>query len=111
MNILFVCTMNKLRSLTAEHIYAQDSRFEVKSAGTDSYSDNPLRAEHLYWADYVIVMEKFHKIRIEQLFPNIFPKLNLLCLEIPDAYTYMQPELIDILKEKVEVIYKEITFR
>ncbi|MDX2306236.1 MAG: hypothetical protein NW226_25735 [Microscillaceae bacterium] len=56
-------------------------------------------------------MEKFHKIRIEQLFPNIFPKLNLLCLGIPDAYTYMQPELIDILKEKVEVIYKEITSR
>ncbi|MDX2306237.1 MAG: hypothetical protein NW226_25740 [Microscillaceae bacterium] len=48
MNILFVCTMNKLRSLTAEHIYAQDSRFEVKSVGTDSYSDNPLKAEHLY---------------------------------------------------------------
>jgi hypothetical protein len=35
MNILFVCTINKMRSLTAERIYQKDERFKVKSAGTD----------------------------------------------------------------------------
>jgi len=33
--ILFVCTVNRMRSATAHKIYENDPRFEVDSAGTD----------------------------------------------------------------------------
>ena len=33
--ILFVCTVNRMRSATAHKIFETDERFEVKSAGTD----------------------------------------------------------------------------
>jgi len=33
--LLFVCTINRMRSATAHKIYENDSRFEVKSAKTE----------------------------------------------------------------------------
>jgi predicted protein tyrosine phosphatase len=33
--VLFVCTVNRMRSATAHKIYENDDRFEVDSAGTD----------------------------------------------------------------------------
>ena len=35
-NILFVCSKNKWRSPTAETIYRNDSRLNVRSAGTSA---------------------------------------------------------------------------
>ena len=33
LKVLFVCAMNKQRSVTAERIYRNDARVEVRSAG------------------------------------------------------------------------------
>jgi len=59
--ILFVCTINKMRSATAEVIYKNDERFEVKSAGTDSTANTILSIDLLNWADSIVVMEKEHR--------------------------------------------------
>ncbi len=42
LKILFVCTVNRMRSLTAHKIYENDDRFDVKSAGTDKTANNVL---------------------------------------------------------------------
>jgi protein-tyrosine-phosphatase len=34
LKLLFVCTVNRMRSATAHKIYEDDYRFDVKSAGT-----------------------------------------------------------------------------
>lgn len=103
--ILFVCTINRMRSLTAHNIYKDDTRFEVQSAGTSPHARIMLSADLLQWADAIIVMENAHRNFIRKKHPDIYKNKNIICLHIPDEYDYMQPELISILKQKVEKIY------
>jgi len=102
MKLLFVCTANSIRSATAHAIYENDSRFEVKSAGIDKTATTVLTEEIVNWADSIVVMEKCHRNYIRKHFPNIYKNKKIVCLHIPDNYDYMQPELIALLKERVE---------
>ena len=105
LKLLFVCTVNRMRSATAHKIYEGDHRFEVKSAGTDNSANTVLTEEILNWADSIVVMEKCHRNHIRKHFPEIYKKKRIVCLYIPDDYDYMQTELIGILKDKVEDVY------
>jgi predicted protein tyrosine phosphatase len=105
--ILFVCTVNRLRSATAHKIYEDDERFEVKSAGTDKSANTVISFDILNWADTILVMEKQHRNFIRNKFPDIYKNKKIICLYIPDIYDYMQTELISILKEKIEDVYKQ----
>ncbi|HAD14416.1 MAG TPA: hypothetical protein DCF33_18495 [Saprospirales bacterium] len=53
-----------MRSATAQVIYENDDRFEVKSAGTDRNARIVVDRELLEWADAIIVMEKYHRNKI-----------------------------------------------
>ena len=106
MNILFVCTMNKMRSLTAETIYQHDDRFSVKSAGTDETANTKISREIIEWADYILVMEKKHRNIIHKLYPNLYANKRIICFYIPDEYQYMDKQLIAILKNKFEDFWK-----
>ena len=106
LKVLFVCTVNRMRSATAHKIFETDERFEVKSAGTDPSAACVLALEHLQWADAVVVMEKGHRNTIRKQFPDIYKKKKIVCLYILDEYDFMQPELIAILKDKVDDVYK-----
>jgi predicted protein tyrosine phosphatase len=105
LKILFVCTINRMRSATAHMIYSEDPRFEVRSAGTDRYAHTVLTEELLSWADTVIVMEREHRDFIRQNFSDIYKTKKIVCLYIRDLYSYMQPELVDLLKIKFEDVY------
>lgn len=107
LKILFVCKFNKMRSKTAEEIYKNDERFEVKSAGVDEYAEVFVSSELLEWADYVVVMEEVHRKWLSICYPIIFSKKEILCLDIPDFYDFMDPQLIFLIREKFELIYKE----
>jgi predicted protein tyrosine phosphatase len=100
--ILFVCTVNRMRSATAHKIYQDDPRFDVDSAGTDRTAAIPLEEWHLEWADAIVVMEKQHRNAIRSRFPDLYAKKPIVCLYIEDIYDYMQPELIAVLREKFE---------
>ncbi len=104
--ILFVCTVNRMRSATAHKIYEADKRFEVRSAGTDNSANTVISFDLLNWADTVIVMEKHHRNFIRQKFQEMYKNKKIVCLYIPDDYDFMQTELIAILKEKFEDVFK-----
>ena len=106
LKLLFVCTVNRMRSATAHKIYENDNRFEVKSAGTDKTANTVLTEQNLSWADSIIVMEKHHRNYIRKYFPDIYKNKKIVCLYIPDDYDYMQIELIGILKDKVEDVLR-----
>lgn len=106
LKLLFVCTVNRMRSATAHKIYENDDRFIVKSAGTDKTANTVISDEILNWADSIIVMEKHHRNYIRQHFPDIYKDKKIVCLYIPDDYDYMQAELIAILRDKMEDVYK-----
>ena len=100
-NILFVCGKNRQRSPTAEQIFANDPHLEVASAGISADADNPLTPDLVEWADMIFVMEKTHRQKLAMRFRSSLKHARVICLDIPDSYAFMAPELIQILKSKV----------
>jgi len=101
-HILFVCGRNQWRSPTAERVYRDDPRVQVRSAGVSVKSNHQVSAKDLAWADLVFVMERRHKSRILGAFgghPNFPP---IVSLDIPDEYEFMDKELIELIREGVE---------
>jgi predicted protein tyrosine phosphatase len=99
--LLFVCSANKLRSPTAEHVFSRRQDIEVASAGTNSDADIPITAELIAWADLIAVMEKVHRTKLQKRFRSELKDKRLICLDIPDNYAFMDIELIQLLKEKM----------
>ena len=102
MNLLFVCSRNQWRSPTAESIYKNYSGINVKSAGTEPSARIKLNSKIIEWADYIFVMEKKHKQRMSENFPAETKDKRIIILNIPDEYKYMDPELIEEIKSKVD---------
>lgn len=99
--ILFVCSQNKLRSPTAEAVFTDYEGWEVCSAGLNNDAEVPLGLEDVQWADYIFVMEKNHKKKVQQEFAAALKDKKLICLDIPDNYRYMDDKLIQLLKNFV----------
>lgn len=100
--ILFVCTVNRMRSATAHEIYKNDDRFEIESAGTDDSAATVISRELIEWAESIIVMEKHHRNAIRKKFPDLYESKRIVCLYIPDDYDFMDKYLQILLKEKFE---------
>ena len=101
MNLLFVCSRNQWRSPTAEAIFKNDANHQTKSAGTEPSARIKLNEKLLSWADVVFVMEKKHKQRIQQKFQNLANEKEIIVLDIPDDYQFMDEELVLSLKTAV----------
>jgi predicted protein tyrosine phosphatase len=102
MRILFVCTANKLRSPTAEDVFRDYPGIEAISAGTDASAPRPLTKELVAAADMIFAMESHHRERIRKKFKHRPPDSRIITLHIPDVYERGDPELIALLKDKVE---------
>ena len=98
MKLLFICSQNKIRSLTAEHMLQGVPGYSVKSAGTEPRSRIRVNEGHIGWADIIFVMEKKHLRILEDNFQETLDGKRLICLNIPDEFIYMEPDLIDELK-------------
>ena len=96
--LLFVCSQNKRRSLTAEKMFDNNPDFAVKSAGTENNSRVKITAGLIGWADRIFVMERRHRDRLKQKFSEELIDKQVITLNIPDDYEFMQTELIEILE-------------
>jgi predicted protein tyrosine phosphatase len=101
MNRLFICTENRLRSPTAEAVFSQYPGVNAIGAGTNLDAETTVSGELIEWADMVFVMEKSHKNKISKKFKVLLKAKRLVCLDIPDNYERMQPELVRLLEAKV----------
>jgi predicted protein tyrosine phosphatase len=107
--LLFICSRNRLRSPTAEAVFSEYEGLEVCSAGLDRQADVPLSSEEIAWADLIFVMERFpagrqsrtHRRKLSRQFQPWLKGKRVICLDIPDQYEYVQPELVDLLKRKI----------
>ena len=99
--VLFVCSRNRLRSPTAEQVFAQRSDLEVASAGTNKDAETPLTSELVAWADIIFVMEKEHRTKLQQRFRPALKEKRVICLDVPDKYQFMDPALVRLLERKV----------
>lgn len=100
MNILFICSGNKLRSPTAEKIFKSNIT-NTRSAGTSKKAKKLVDNKDIKWADIIYVMEEKHKQRLMAYFPDSVKFKNIIVLNILDNYKYMDKELIKILEEKI----------
>ena len=100
-NVLFVCSQNRLRSPTAEQVFSKRRDIEVASAGTNHDADNPLTSELVSWADLIFVMEKTHRTKLQKKFRSSLKGARIICLDIPDDYAFMGPELVRLLETRV----------
>lgn len=100
-NILFICGKNRLRSPTAEQVFADWPGVETASAGIGHDADCPVTAELITWADTILVMEATHRSKITAKFQSQLRGKRLAVLGIPDRFGYMAPELIRLLQQKV----------
>ncbi len=98
---LFVCGRNRLRSPTAETIFSSYPDIEAASAGINPDAAEVLSAELIEWADLIFVMEKSHRSKLAQRFRSSLKNKHVICLDIPDEYDYMDPELIRLLRQKI----------
>lgn len=112
-SLLFVCGKNERRSPTAEKIFNTDPRFSVRSAGVSPKAVHQISIKDIEWADLILCMEDKHKDRIKLQFSQIeLPPIEVL--EIPDEYVFMNQELIEVLRIKVEALLPQffsVSFR
>lgn len=104
MNILFVCSRNQWRSPTGEKIFAKDPHVSARSAGTSRSAHRRVTVADIRWADVILVMEDKHKSRIKADFRAETQFKPLHVLDIPDDYQFMDPELVEIIRQKTEAI-------
>jgi len=62
---------------------------------------NPISSDLIEWADVVFVMENSHRNKLAKMYRAFLTSQRVICLDIPDEYEYMDPELIKILEAKV----------
>ena len=101
LKLLFICSRNRIRSLTAERLFSQIQGFEVRSAGTQPGARIVVTSGQLGWADFLFVMEKAHLRKLQERFPEELEGKQVVTLHIPDDYIFDQPELRDELWSRV----------
>jgi len=97
--VLFICSGNIDRSPTAEELFKARQDLEVKSAGTSILARRRVTRDVIQWADKIFVMEEKHAEHISSMDPASAQKIVIL--NIPDVYHRNDPELKQLLLERV----------
>jgi predicted protein tyrosine phosphatase len=100
-NVLFICSQNKLRSPTAEQVFARYPDIETASAGLNNDAENPVTGELVECADLIFVMEQTHRNKLRKKFKQHLGRAKVICLDIPDDYDFMDPYLVRLLEARV----------
>lgn len=99
--------MNQWRSPTAEAIWQRSAEVDARSRGLSSRARRKLTQKDLEWADLVFVMTYEQRDRLVEEHRSTIRSRDVIVLEIPDDYRYMDPELVELLKERVEPVIEE----
>ena len=108
-NILVACGRNKRRSRTAEYLFKNDSRINIRSVGLSPKSERKMNENDVNWADIIFVMEDSQGARISGIYRSCnLPPIEVL--HIDDIYEYLDEELIHLLKDRInstlKIVYK-----
>jgi predicted protein tyrosine phosphatase len=98
---LFLCGKARARGPTAAQVAAQWEGVKADCAGLSNDADDMLSVEQLDWADVIFVMEPRQKTRLASKYPGAARGKQIISLDVPDLYSFMQPELVEILTKKL----------
>jgi predicted protein tyrosine phosphatase len=104
LNVLFVCSMNKWRSPTAEKIYSNHPLLNVRSAGTSSDARRRITVGDIRWADLIILMEEKHRDRLRAECRQELQYREMHVLGVEDRFEFMDPRLVEELQAHIDPI-------
>ena len=68
LRVLFICSQNKLRSPTAEQVFADWPGIDCMSAGTNRGAETQLTPKLVEWANIIFAMEEQHQCKFAERF-------------------------------------------
>lgn len=99
--VLVVCSRNQWRSPTAEKLINGMPGFEARSAGTGAAARVRVNKRHIAWAGIILVMQHHHARRLREIFGDALAGKPMHCLDVPDDYQFMDPELVALLQQRL----------
>jgi predicted protein tyrosine phosphatase len=105
MQLLFICSQNRWRSLTAERLFDGHPTVQARSAGTEPGARVRVAAGHLGWAEVVFVMEKRHADRLRAKFADELRGKTVVNLRIPDDDQFQDAALVAVLRERLHAYF------
>ncbi len=101
LHLLVLCGRGRKRSKTAEDLYKNDGRVQVRAAGVAPSADRKVGEKDLLWADGILVMESTQRSKVLSQFAHLeLPPIEVL--HIPDDYELGDAELVALLEDKIE---------
>jgi predicted protein tyrosine phosphatase len=82
-------------------VFASYPGVEVASAGLAPDAEEPLTGELVEWADLIFVMDRSLRAKLARRFRLQLKRARVICLDIPDEFEFMDPELVALLEAKV----------
>jgi predicted protein tyrosine phosphatase len=99
--VLTVCSAACLRSPTAAVVLNQEYGYNTKAAGVSlEYAIAPVTGRLLMWSQEVVVMDNWQAHEIIGMLEIMHITRPVICLNIDDNYSYMQPELVSLIKQR-----------
>jgi predicted protein tyrosine phosphatase len=103
--LLFICSQNRWRSLTAERLFDGHPELLARSAGTELGARVRVSVGHVGWADMIFVMEKKHADRLRAKFKEELAGKPVVNLRIPDDYQFQDAALVQLLRERLQAYF------
>lgn len=102
--VLTVCSAGCLRSPTAAVVLAGEPyNFNTRAAGcTEEYALIAIDEVLISWADEVVFMEKWQEDEVRKRFRRELSTVVVKVLNIPDQFSYRDPELVDLIKTRYD---------
>nr|WP_301302019.1 phosphotyrosine protein phosphatase [Methylorubrum extorquens] len=97
---MFVCGRARTRSPTAEQVFSRWPGLETASAGVSDDADEPVEADHVAWAEIIVVMERAHRRKLIRRFGPALRHARIVCLDVCDDYAFMEPALVRLLEAR-----------
>ena len=101
MNLLFVCSENRLRSPTGEEVFSQYDGVSAIGCGTNADAKTTISGDLIEWSDIIFVMEKSHRNKVSKKFKAQLKGKRMICLDIPDEFDRMDSVLVRLLESRV----------
>jgi predicted protein tyrosine phosphatase len=98
--VLCVCSAGLLRSPTAANVLHKEFGYNTRAVGVDTgHALIPITNVLCYWADEIVVMEYDHQNKVEYFLKDFtwVKDKEIICLNIPDNYEYMNQALQNII--------------
>ena len=108
--VLCVCSAGLLRSPTTARILSQEPyNFNTRAAGVvHDYALIPVDPVLISWADEIVFMEQEHLKLTNALFEEELVGKDVVVLEVPDKFPYMDEELVSLIRKTYDDSIKEV---